>query len=155
MTPVRHLLAALALACTTAVPLAHADDSAGAVGAEMTAYNQRYNDIAARHDLDAFIALYTGNPLWIAPTEAPVAGLDVPRNTFGFIKKHEGKLTHTADHVFVSKDGMQAVLIGRYNAVIEAVGNASSGTYLFVLTRDSDEDDWAIAVDMFNAHSPG
>ena len=116
----------------------------------LISYNQDYNQIIANYDMDGFLGLYADNPLWIAPSEAPVAGLDVPRNTFGFIVDKKGTLTHSADHTFFSKDGSQAVLIGQYDIAIEAVGKTGTGTYLFVLEREGE--DWKIVVDMFNEH---
>lgn len=118
--------------------------------ADLVSYNAVYNKIAANYDMDAFLELYSDHPLWIAPTVAPAAGLEVPRNTFGFLSAKKGILTHTADHSFFSKDGSQAVLIGRYDIAINAVGIKADGTYLFVLERDGD--DWKIIVDMFNEH---
>lgn len=118
---------------------------------EISAYNDRYNEIAASYDLSAFIELYNDTPLWIAPDVAPVEGLDVPRNTFGFIIENKGNLVHSFDHLEVSDDGSQAVMIGQYDAEIAAVGSKSTGTYLFVLKRDGDA--WKIVVDMFNQHA--
>lgn len=117
---------------------------------DLVTYNAVYNKIAATYDMDSFLGLYSNNPLWIAPTEAPAAGLEVPRNTFGFLSAKKGILTHTADHTFISKDGSQAVLIGRYDIAINAVGVKADGTYLFVMERDGDG--WKIVVDMFNEH---
>lgn len=114
-------------------------------------YNERYNAIAADYDMDAFVALYNANPLWVAPGKEPVAGLEVPRNTFGFLAKNNGKLTHTADHTFVSKDGSQAVLMGRYDINVESKGVKGAGTYLFVMKRNGTE--WDIVVDMYNQHA--
>lgn len=118
--------------------------------ADLASYNDSYNEIIANYDMDGFLDLYTNNPLWIAPTEAPVSGLEVPRNTFGFITAKKGNLSHTADHTFFSKDGSQAVLIGQYDVEIAAVGKKGTGTYLFVLEREGDG--WKIVVDMFNEH---
>lgn len=118
---------------------------------ELRAYNDRYNALVASYDLQAFVALYGDAPLWIAPTVAPVRGLDVPRNTFQFIIDNKGQLTHTFDEFHVSDDGSQAVMMGQYAVNIEAAGAQSTGTYLFVLERV--EDSWKIVVDMFNEHT--
>lgn len=120
--------------------------------ADLVSYNAEYNKIAASYDMDAFLGLYSNNPLWIAPTKAPAAGLDVPRNTFGFLSAQKGILTHSADHTFFSKDGSQAVLIGRYDIAMNAVGVKADGTYLFVMQREGDG--WKIIIDMFNEHKP-
>lgn len=124
--------------------------SAAPAQEDLVQYNQSYNQIVASYDMDGFLGLYADNPLWIAPTDTPVAGLDIPRNTFGFITEKKGVLTHSADHTFFSKDGSQAVLIGQYDIAIDAVGRKGSGTYLFVLQREGE--DWKIVVDMFNEH---
>jgi len=118
---------------------------------ELMAYNDNYNDLVANYDLEAFVGLYNESPLWIAPSVAVVAGLDVPRNTFQFITEKKGLLTHTFDHFYASDDGTQAVMIGQYDVNIEAVGKKATGTYLFVLEKD--EGNWKIVVDMFNEHA--
>lgn len=127
-----------------------ADSMKDRIKQELTEYNDAYNELFVNDDLEAFVALYSDAPLWIAPTTEPVKGLDVPRNTFQFIVDKEGDLVHTFDEFHVSEDGTQAVMIGQYKADIEAVGTHSTGTYLFVLERD--EGLWKIVVDMFNEH---
>ena len=140
---------ALATLTFTATP-SLADSHADSIKQELSAYNDAYNQIIETYDLEAFIGLYNDAPLWIAPKEAPVAGLDVPRGTFGFIIEKEGKLTHTFDELVVSDDGSQAVMIGTYDLNIEQVGAKATGTYLFVLEREGEG--WNIVVDMFNEH---
>lgn len=149
----RHLLfisAASALFFFSLITPVLADADTDRVERELKSYNDNYNELVANYDLESFVALYSDAPLWIAPTVAPVQGLDVPRNTFQFIIDNEGQLTHTFDEFFVSDDGTQAVMIGQYQANIEAVGAQSTGTYLFVLERA--DDNWKIVVDMFNEH---
>lgn len=63
----------------------HADILANRVVQELKAYNDSYYELVANYDLEAFAALYDDAPLWIAPSVAPVQGLEVPRNTFQFI----------------------------------------------------------------------
>lgn len=140
---------AIALATLSATS-SFADGHADAIRQELSAYNDTYNQIIETYDLEAFVGLYNDAPLWIAPKEAPIAGLDVPRGTFGFIIEKEGQLTHTFDELVVSDDGSQAVMIGTYNLNIEAVGAKATGTYLFVLEREGEG--WNIVVDMFNEH---
>ncbi|NIA71385.1 nuclear transport factor 2 family protein [Pelagibius litoralis] len=118
---------------------------------ELTAYNDRFNEIVANYDLEAFLALYNDAPLWVAPEKPPVAGLDVPAGTFRFIVENEGVFSHSFDHFFVSDDGTQAVMIGDYDLNVEKVGVAAKGTYLFVLARNGTQ--WDIVVDMYNQHS--
>lgn len=149
-----HLLsmsAAVVLSIASLVTPVHANTVTDRVEQELRAYNDNYNELVANYDLEAFVALYNDTPLWIAPSVAPVQGLDVPRNTFQFIIEKEGQLTHTFDEFIVSDDGSQAVMIGQYAANIEAVGAQSTGTYLFVLERT--DDNWKIVVDMFNEHT--
>ena len=139
-------LTGFALATLISGPLAAQDVSR----ADFETYNDRYNQIIETYDLEAFLALYNDTPLWIAPETQAVAGLDVPRGTFGFIIENEGKLTHTFDELIVSDDGSQAVMIGTYALNVEKVGAKAEGTYLFVLERT--DDGWDIVVDMFNQH---
>ncbi|MDW3180767.1 nuclear transport factor 2 family protein [Roseobacter sp.] len=144
----RASLSGFALAILTAVPSAAQD---AGIQQDLTAYNDRYNEIVAAYDLEAFLALYNDAPLWIAPETPPVAGLKVPAGAFGFIAENKGEFSHSFDHFFVSDDGSMAVMIGGYDADIEAAGVAAQGTYLFVMQRD--DDGWAIVADMFNQHA--
>ncbi len=66
-----------------------------------------------------FVASYNDKPLWIAPKETPVGGLNVPRGTLGFIIKNRGNLTHTFDQLIVSDDGLEGVMIGTYDLIIQ------------------------------------
>ncbi len=129
---------------------AFAQDNAETVKKELNTYNDRYNEIVQSHDVDTFVGLYSNNPLWISPTDAPVAGLELPRNTLQFLADNDGKLHHTADHVFVSSDGSQAVLIGKYDVAVEKFHRKADGTYLLVLARKNEG--WDIVVDMYNEH---
>jgi len=142
-------LSGIALTILTALPVFAASDSD--LRAEFDAYNDTYNQIIETYDLEAFVALYNDAPLWIEPDKAPIAGLDVPRGTFGFIIENEGKLTHSFDELIVSDDGTQAVMIGEYGLDIAKVGAKATGTYLFVLERNGEG--WDIVVDMFNRHT--
>lgn len=141
-------LLGFALATLTALPLA-ADNSN--IEQELTAYNDRYNEIIADYDLEAFLALYNDAPLWIAPENPPVAGLDVPTGTFSFIIENEGVFSHSFDRFFVSDDGTQAVMIGGYDLNVEKASVAAQGTYLFVMQRNGDG--WDVVADMFNQHA--
>lgn len=140
-------LSALLSASVLSVSAATASDDAIK---ELQAYNDRYNEIVQAPDVEAFVALYNDNPLWIAPAEPPVAGLEVPRGALQFLAENGGILTHSADHVLVSKDGSLAVLIGQYDVEIAKLGHEAAGTYLFILQHNDDE--WDIVVDMFNEH---
>ena len=118
---------------------------------DLSAYNDRYNEIVAEYDLEAFLELYGDAPLWIAPGQPPVAGLDVPAGTFGFIIENEGVFSHSFDQFFASQDGTQAVMIGGYDLDVEKAGVTAQGTYLFVMERTGDG--WRIVADMFNQHA--
>lgn len=144
-------LAVVALATSILLaPTLQAENPSTAPGAELIEYNDQFNLIVGDYDIDAFLALYSSSPLWIAPSKAPVAGLDVPRATFDFFSSNDGSLVHTADHSFISADGSQAVLIGRYDLDVEKVGVKGSGTYLFVLKKIDNQ--WDVVVDMYNQH---
>lgn len=141
-------LSGFALATLIALPV---DAQNTDIQQDLSAYNDRYNEIIATYDLEAFLALYNDAPLWIAPDKPPVAGLDIPAGTFGFIIENEGRLAHSFDQLFTSDDGSQAVMIGTYNLDIAKVGVTGQGTYLFVMEREGEG--WNIIVDMFNQHS--
>lgn len=132
-------------------PVVQAETPSTAPGAELIEYNEKYNQIVGDYDIEAFLALYNSSPLWIAPNERPVAGLDVPRAAFEFLSGNGGSLLHSANHSFVSQDGTQAVLIGQYDLDVEKVGVKSSGTYLFVMKKTTDGE-WDVVVDMYNQH---
>ena len=142
-------LSAFALAALTALPVAA---ETADIQQELSTYNDRYNQIAADYDLEAFLALYGEDPLWIAPGKPAVAGLDVPAGAFGFITESEADFSHSFDRFFVSDDGTQAVMIGTYDMAAEKVGVTAQGTYLFVLQRDGEG--WAIVAAMFNQRDP-
>lgn len=142
-------LSGFALATLIATPTFAIDESK--IKQELTAYNDRYNEIAANYDLEAFLDLYNDSPLWIAPEKKPVAGREVPAGTFGFIVKNKGKFSHSFDNFFVSKDGTQAVMIGDYDLNVKKVGVKATGTYLLVLKKADDK--WKIVADMYNQHA--
>lgn len=142
------LLATLLLVCTPVFSDSLTND---AVEAELISFNDRFNDIAANYDTDAFISLYSEDALWIAPGKAAVQGLETPTAAFQFLVGNEGKLTHTIDNMFISEDGLQAVMIGKTAVKIEKLELDATGTYLFVLKRTDDE--WKIVTDMFNQHA--
>lgn len=147
----RLLSALLAIALTTLIATASLAFDKGALRQELSTYNDRYNEIVASHDLEAFLGLYNDAPLWIAPEKPPVVGLDVPAGTFGFIIENKGVFSHSFDQFFASDDGTQAVMIGSYDLDVDKVGISAKGTYLFVLERN--RDDWKIVADMFNKYA--
>lgn len=142
-------LMGFALATMIAIPAIASETPA--LQRELTAYNDRFNEIVADYDLEAFLALYNEAPLWIAPEKPPVVGLDVPAGTFGFIVENEGVFSHSFETFFASEDGTQAVMIGTYDLDVEKVSVKAQGTFLFVLERN--DDGWDIVADMFNQHA--
>lgn len=141
-------LSGFALATLIAAPSTARDAE---IHQNLTAYNDRFNEIAAAYDLEAFLALYNDAPLWIAPHSPPVAGLNIPAGAFGFIAENGGAFSHSFDHFFVSDDATQAVMIGSYDLNVETTGVAARGTYLFVMERNGNS--WSIVADMFNQHA--
>ncbi len=120
--------------------------------ASLNAFNDRFNEISAQHNVDGLISLYTPEALWIAPGERPTTGEEEPRKTFGFVANNKGFLSHTVDHLHISDDGTQAVMIGEAVIKVEAAGVDATGTYLFVLKRQGDNT-WKIVTDMFHQHT--
>ena len=114
-------------------------------------FNDEFNAISAKHDVDGLLSLYTPDSLWIAPGERPATGYEEPRKTFSFLAENKGLLTHTVDHLHISNDGSQAVMIGEAVIKVDAVGMDATGTYLFVMKRVNDE--WKIVTDMFHQHT--
>lgn len=118
---------------------------------DLYAFNDDFNAISGRHDLDGLLSLYVPDALWIAPGERPVAGYDAPRQTFGFLTSNKGVLTHTIDHLKISDDATQAVMIGEAIIQVPSAGLDATGTYLFVMKRVNGE--WKVVTDMFHQHT--
>lgn len=119
--------------------------------ASLVAFNDAFNAHAAALDIEEMMSLYDEDALWIAPQTPPAKGRDgVPRETFTFLVENRGEITHTIEHLFVSDDGTQAVMIGDAVGSVASQGVAFEGTYHFTLERDDAEDDWQIVADMFN-----
>lgn len=136
-------LATLALAAGGALAETPAQDSLRAV-------NDTFNAAAAAGDADALTNLYAEDTLWIAQGTPVSQGLAGPRQLFEFVTANEGRVTHTIDHLFVSKDETLAVMIGSVEAVVESAGMDATGTYLFVL--EPNDDGWDIVTDMWHQH---
>ena len=139
-------LAALSLTATVAFADGHQTD----LEAELNAWNDRFNELAASWDVDGIVSLYDEDALWIAPKSRPAPGPETARQTFTFAVENEGSLVHTVDELIISDDGSQAVMIGDAIVKVEKQGLDFTGTYLFVLEREGD--DWQIMTDMFNQH---
>lgn len=150
LTSMLGALAILTAACSSDTPQSKILNIAQAE-TSLAAFNDKFNSSSANHDVDALLSLYTPDALWIAPGERPVAGYDAPRETFGFVTKNKGFLSHTVDHLHISDDASQAVMIGEAVIKVDAAGMDATGTYLFVLKRDKDS--WKIVTDMFHQHT--
>lgn len=160
---IRPLIFASALSITTAgcaIDAPAADTEAAisvssktkvTIEKELRAFNDQFNTIAANHDVDGFLSLYTPDALWIEGDKRPAKGHGEPRKTFQFLAENKGILTHTVDHLHIAEDGSQAVMIGEAIIKVDAAGLDATGTYLFVMKRDGD--DWKIVTDMFHQHS--
>lgn len=117
---------------------------------ELYAFNDLFNDYAKNNDVESIVSLYDEEALWIAPRTPPVTGKQAPRETFWFLVASEGSISHTIDHLFISDDGSQAVMIWDAIVLAEKAGLDFTGTYKFVLERRGDS--WKIVSDMFNQH---
>lgn len=139
-------LAAFSLSATVAFADGHQAD----IEADLNAWNDRFNELAASWDLEGIVALYDEDALWIAPKSRPAPGPETARQTFSFAVENKGSLVHTVDELIISDDGSQAVMIGDAIVKVETQGLDFTGTYLFVLERE--DDTWLIQTDMFNQH---
>lgn len=138
-----------ALAMTTSI--AFADSHLTNAPASLTGVNDQFNALAAAADAEGLTNLYADDTLWIAQGKRVTQGLDGPRALFDFVTANKGKVTHTIDHLFVSKDETLAVMIGSVEAVVESAGMDATGTYLFVLKPE--DDGWEIVTDMWHQHA--
>lgn len=148
----------LSLTLATTLGLASLISSTALASDEATrqsliAFNDRFNELAASHNIEGLVALYHEDAYWIAPDALPAQGRDgVPRQTITFMSQNQGELSHTIDELFISEDGTQAVMMGVTAAAVEAVGLDFEGTYIYVLERQSEQEPWQIVVDMYNNH---
>ena len=117
----------------------------------LNALNDQFNKAAADLDAKALLNLYAEQTLWIEQGKPVSQGLKGPRELFEFVTSNKGKVVHTIDHLFVSKDETLAVMIGSVDAEIEKVGLDATGTYLFVLRPE--DDGWEIVTDMWHQHN--
>ncbi len=117
----------------------------------LNALNDQFNKAAADLDAKALVDLYAEHTLWIEQGKPVSRGLKGPRELFEFVTSNKGKVVHTIDHLFISKDETLAVMIGSVDAEIERVGLDATGTYLFVLRPE--DDGWEIVTDMWHQHN--
>lgn len=118
---------------------------------ELHSFNDKFNQFVADRDMDSFLSLYSKEVLWIAPAKPPVKGHGEPRATLQFVKDQDGQITHTIDKLMIADDGTQAVMIGSVIAKAKKIGMDATGTYLFVLKRESKE--CKIVTDMWHQHA--
>ena len=128
-----------------------ADDHRNATS-ELHALNDQFNELAAAHDMEGMMSLYADKVLWIEPAIPPSIGHDGPRATFQFLVDMQGTLTHTIDHLIISDDQSQAVMVGGAAIKVEKAGLDATGTYLFTLKHDGEN--WMIVTDMWHQHDP-
>jgi ketosteroid isomerase-like protein len=148
-------LSTIAVVASLALP-AFAETRAQSQAREsLIAFNDRFNEMAATHDAVGLIALYDQDAFWIAPATRPAQGRDgVPRQTITFMSVNKGELSHTIEDLFISDDGTQAVMKGITRAAVESQGFQLEGSYVYVLERESEDDDWQIVLDMFSNYAP-
>lgn len=133
--------------------IAQADQPTSEVSDSLIAFNESFNKHASDHDIEGLVALYDEDAYWIAPGALPAQGRDgVPRQTITFLSENNGELTHTIDELFISGDGMQAVMMGVTDAAVPAADVAFTGTYIYVLRRERADAPWLVVLDMFNNH---
>lgn len=119
---------------------------------ELVTFNDRFNTIAASHDLDGLIRLYAPDALFISPGKTPAPFEASARATFGFITANKGHLSHSVESITISEDGTLATLIGGAVIKVDEMDVDATGTYLFVMKRDA-EGSWSIQTDMWHQHS--
>lgn len=144
-----RILSTLA-ALTLTASIAFADGHQVDIEADLNAFNDRFNELAASWDVDGIVSLYDEDALWIAPNSQPAPAPESARATFTFAVENQGSLVHTVDELIISDDGSQAVMIGDAIVKVEKAGLDFTGTYLFVLEREGGT--WLIKTDMFNRH---
>ncbi|MFY0595240.1 MAG: nuclear transport factor 2 family protein [Cognatishimia sp.] len=149
------VLSAIAVFASLALP-AIAETHAQAQAREsLIAFNDRFNEFAATHDASGLLSLYGEDAFWIAPATRPAKGRDgVPRQTINFMSENKGQLSHTIEDLFISDDGTQAVMKGVTRAAVESQGFKLEGSYIYVLERENEDDQWQIVLDMFSNYAP-
>jgi len=132
---------------------AQADPTRADVRQSLLDFNAAFNTHAANHDIEGLVSLYHEDAYWIAPNALPARGRDgVPRQTITFMSENRGMLHHTVDDMFISGDGLQAVMMGVTDAAVPSAGFALRGTYVYVLTRADTDAPWQVVLDMYNQH---
>ena len=69
------------------------------------------------------------------------------------MSENKGELSHTIEDLFISDDGTQAVMKGITRALVESQGFQLEGSYVYVLERENEDDEWQIVLDMFSNYA--
>ena len=147
-------LSTSALVASLALPVIAETQAQSQARESLIAFNDRFNELAATHDAAGLIALYDEDAFWIAPATPPAQGRDgVPRQTINFMSENKGELSHTIEALFISDDGTQAVMKGITRALVESQGFQLEGSYVYVLERENEDDEWQIVLDMFSNYA--
>ncbi|MBT0957882.1 DUF4440 domain-containing protein [Alphaproteobacteria bacterium KMM 3653] len=147
-------LPTIALVASLALPAIAETQAQSQARESLMAFNDRFNELAAAHDAAGLIALYDEDAFWIAPATRPAQGRDgVPRQTINFMSENKGDLSHTIEDLFISDDGTQAVMKGLTRAAVESQGFQLEGSYVYVLERENEDDEWQIVLDMFSNYA--
>ncbi|MFV8556479.1 YybH family protein [Sulfitobacter sp. SBS6] len=147
-------LSTSALVASLALPVIAETQAQSQARESLIAFNDRFNELAATHDAAGLIALYDEDAFWIAPATPPAQGRDgVPRQTINFMSENKGELSHTIEDLFISDDGTQAVMKGITRALVESQGFQLEGSYVYVLERENEDDEWQIVLDMFSNYA--
>lgn len=147
-------LSTSALVASLALPVIAETQAQSQARESLIAFNDRFNELAATHDAAGLIALYDEDAFWIAPATPPAQGRDgVPRQTINFMSENKGDLSHTIEDLFISDDGTQAVMKGITRALVESQGFQLEGSYVYVLERENEDDEWQIVLDMFSNYA--
>ena len=147
-------LSTSALVASLALPVTAETQAQSQARESLIAFNDRFNELAATHDAAGLIALYDEDAFWIAPATPPAQGRDgVPRQTINFMSENKGELSHTIEDLFISDDGTQAVMKGITRALVESQGFQLEGSYVYVLERENEDDEWQIVLDMFSNYA--
>ena len=146
-------LSTSALVASLALPVIAETQAQSQARESLIAFNDRFNELAATHDAAGLIALYDEDAFWIAPATPPAQGRDgVPRQTINFMSENKGELSHTIEDLFISDDGTQAVMKGITRALVESQGFQLEGSYVYVLERENEDDEWQIVLDLSLIH---
>ncbi|QFT74836.1 ketosteroid isomerase family protein [Ruegeria sp. THAF33] len=144
----RHL--SLTLAAMLVAFTAWAEDAPRDVQAELLAFNDRFNALAADYDVEGLVGLYADTSLWISPDTRPVPGQQGASEVFSFMSAQQATNLHSVDVLEVSEDGTLAMMVGNADISIPSMNVEFTGTLQFVMRWSDGE--WRILSDMYNVH---